>query len=61
MCRDDAERSWAELVTLLNQQLDSLEAQVYIAATDQELREFDERQLRIRDLQEELRNLKHAA
>lgn len=50
MCRDEETNARAELMELLMEQLDSLENQVHIEPTDQELQEFDQRESRICEL-----------
>jgi hypothetical protein len=49
--RDDSvEQLRAELVNLLQRQVEALELETYVGLTDAELREFYKRQERIRDL-----------
>ena len=49
--RDDSvEQLRAELVNLLQRQVEALELETYVGLTDAELREFYTRQERIRDL-----------
>jgi hypothetical protein len=47
---DSIEQLRAELVSLLQKQVEALEAETYVGLTDAELREYDKRQERIRDL-----------
>jgi hypothetical protein len=53
--RDDSvEQLRAELVTLLQKQVEALELETYVGLTDAELREYYRRQERIRDLKASL-------
>jgi hypothetical protein len=47
---DRIEQRRAELVNLLQKQIEALELETYVGLTDTELREYYERQERIRDL-----------
>lgn len=47
---DSIEQLRAELVSLLQKQVEALEVETYVGLTDAELREYDQRQERIRDL-----------
>jgi ABC-type molybdenum transport system ATPase subunit/photorepair protein PhrA len=53
--RDDSVKQLrAELVTLLQKQVEALELETYVGLTDPELREYYRRQERIRDLKASL-------
>jgi hypothetical protein len=53
--RDDSvKQRRAELVTLLQKQVEALELETYVGLTDAELREYYRRQERIRDLKASL-------
>jgi hypothetical protein len=47
---DSIEQRRAELVSLLQKQVEALEVETYVGLTDAELCEYDKRQERIRDL-----------
>jgi hypothetical protein len=47
---DSIEQLRAELFSLLQKQVEALEVETYVGLTDAELREYDKRQERIRDL-----------
>jgi hypothetical protein len=47
---DGIEQRRSELVSLLQKQVEALEVETYVGLTDAELREYDKRQERIRDL-----------
>jgi hypothetical protein len=51
---DSIDRLRAELLNLLQQQVEALEVEIYVGLTDRELREFCKRQGRIRDLKASL-------
>jgi len=48
---DSIEQLRAELVSLLQKQVEALEVETYVGLTEAELREYDKRQERIRDLE----------
>jgi hypothetical protein len=46
-----------EMVHLLGEQMDALETETYVGLTDEEFRQYDERQARIHELSEKIRTL----
>ena len=52
---------YAELIRLLEQQVEARETAVFVGLTDVELSEYDKRRERIRELLAELDNLRAAA
>ena len=55
------EKLYAELIRLLEKQVEARETAVFVGLTDVELSEYDKRRERIRELLAELDNLRAAA
>ena len=55
------EKLYAELIRLLEKQVEARETAVFVVLTDVELSEYDKRRERIRELLAELDNLRAAA
>ncbi len=61
MPNSDSEELRAELLSLLDQQLEVLELSAYVTLTDEEQREYDARKQRIHELFKQLGTFRAAA